>query len=329
MARRFSDLLSIGDTTVDVFLKIDDATVTCSLHRRACLLCLRYADKIPVASVHRVPAAGNAANCAVGSARLGLAVSLVTTVGADEAGHDILRELRRNRVPTSYVTRDRRHGTNYSTVLNYQGERTILVYHEPRTYRLPPLPRTRWLYLTSMGKGWERIVPSLLRYLRNTGAQFVFNPGTHQLRAARALLARVLQKTHLLLVNREEAEFLLRSEPGTSVRALLSGLQRTGPSTVVITDGPKGAHALAGTQRWFMPPFPVAAVERTGAGDAFSTGFLGAMAYGRTIADALRWGTTNAGSVIQHIGPQAGLLRLPELRRWLRRTPSLVPRALT
>lgn len=322
------DLISIGDATVDVFLKLHEATVQCKLDRRACLLCLRYADKIPVESVHRVPAAGNAANNAVGAARLGLRVALTTILGDDDNGHGIARVLRQSGVATAYVSFDRQHATNYHTVLNYRSERTILVHHEPRTYRLPLLRRASTVYLTSMGQGWERIVRPLLRYVRETGASLAFNPGTHQLRSSTTVLRPLLKATHVLLVNREEAAYLLHTKPGSTPRVLLQRLAALGPAIVIITDGTHGSYALHERDAWFMPPFPIPAVERTGAGDAFSTGFLAALSRETGVAEALRWGTANAGSVIQLIGPQAGLLTRAGMRKMLRRYSSLGPRPL-
>lgn len=325
---RSHDLIAIGDATVDVFLKIHEATIQCQLDRRQCLLCLRYADKIPVEDVQQVKAAGNAANNAVGSARLRVRSALTAMVGNDEAGRGILTELKRNRVATDYVAVDRRHPTNYSTVLNFRSERTILVYHAPRTYRLPALAPTRMVYLTSMGEGWERILPSLHRYLRANGTLLAFNPGTYQLRAAFRDLDPLCRAAEVLLVNREEAAHMLRTRSATAPRALLAGLQKLGPRIVVVTDGPAGSHARHDRDAWFMPSGPNKAVERTGAGDAYSTGFLAALLYGRGVAEALRWGTLNADSVVQTVGPQDGLLTLAQMKRTLGRYPRLVARPL-
>lgn len=322
------DLIAVGDATVDVFLQLHEATVQCTVDRRACLLCLRYADKIPVEAVHRVAAAGNAANNAVGASRLGLRVALFTILGEDENGRGIARVLRQSGVATPYVVFDRRHPTNYHTVLNFRGERTILVHHAPRTYRLPRLQKTSSVYLTSMGRGWERIVRPLLRYVKTTGASLAFNPGTYQLRSPTNVLRPLLKATRVLLVNREEAAYLLRTKPGSSPRTLLHRLAALGPATVIITDGTRGSYAFHEQDAWFMPPFPIPAVERTGAGDAFSTGFLAALFQGTGIAEALRWGTANAGSVIQFVGPQAGLLTRAGMRRMLRQYPALGARPL-
>jgi sugar/nucleoside kinase (ribokinase family) len=322
------DIVSIGDATVDVFLRIHDASVHCQLDHQQCLLCLRYADKIPVEDVQQVKAAGNAANNAVGSARLSLRAALVATVGADAAGRGIITELRRNRVGVSAITVDRRYPTNYSTVLNFKSERTILVYHAPRTYRLPPLPPARMVYLTSMGENWERIIPSLRRSLRKNGTLLSFNPGTYQLRAAPAALARIFTVTDALLVNREEAAHLLRVPPRTHPRKLLRGLRALGPRLVVITDGPAGSTAFHDRDMWIMPAGPSKAVERTGAGDAFGTGFLAALLHGKGVADGLRWGTLNEDSVVKYVGPQKGLLTLSQMKQTLARYPKVVARPL-
>lgn len=322
------DLVSIGDSVVDVFLKIHDATVQCTLDHHTCLLCLRYADKIPLEGIVRVPAAGNAANNAVGSARLGLSVALYTILGADDDGRGVASELRRNGVAMPYVLFDRRRPTNFHVVLNFKGERTILVYHQPWSYRLPPLASAFWVYLTSMAEGWERIIPSLVRYLKRTGTLLAFNPGTFQLRSGLAVLRPLLARAEVFIVNREEAAHLLKMRATTTPKVLLQRLAALGPKIVVVTDGPAGSYARHDRDVWFMPPFPLPAVERTGAGDAFSTGFLAALSYGKGIAEALRWGTADAGSVIQYVGPQAGLLTTSALSRTLRKYPKLIAKPL-
>ena len=52
----------------------------------------------------------------------------------------------------------------------------------------------------------------------------------------------------------------------------------------------------------------VPVIERTGAGDAYSTGFLAGLLFGKDVTEAMRWGSANATSVIGKIGAQPGLL---------------------
>jgi len=67
---------------------------------------------------------------------------------------------------------------------------------------------------------------------------------------------------------------------------------------------------------------PVDAYERTGAGDAFGSGFLSALIHGKGMDEALLWGTCNSASVIGYTGSQKGLLKLEEMDEWLARCGS-------
>ena len=189
------DIISIGDTTVDVFLMIDEASVQCEVEKETCRLCINYADKIPVKQMSKINAVGNAANNAVASSRLGLKTALVSIVGDDDSGHAIYRLLKKEKVNTRFVMTDHTHGTNYSTVLDYKGERTILVYHEPRQYHWRKIPKSRWLYFTSMGRGSESMHQGLLEHVKRTGAKLAVNPGTYQLRTDGKTLSPILAQT--------------------------------------------------------------------------------------------------------------------------------------
>ena len=92
----------------------------------------------------------------------------------------------------------------------------------------------------------------------------------------------------------------------------------------MITDGPNGAFVVdADDQAWHMPmyPDPAEPVDRTGAGDSFSSTFTSAIILGKDPAEALSWGPINSMSVVQHVGAQAGLLPMDELQKYLESRP--------
>lgn len=316
------DIISIGDATLDTFVKLDDVSVLCNLQKDMCLLCLSYADKIPVSDVQRI-IGGNAANNAIGSARLGLKAAFYSVVGNDEIGRNIIKKVKTEGVAPDYVTIDRKQETNSSTVLNYKAERTILVYHLDRKYKLPKFKPTRWIYLTSMGKNHADLHADLVTYLKKTDTRLGFNPGTHQLKAGLEKLKPMLAVTSVLFVNKEEAKRIVGEIP--DIKELLVAVHRTGPQVVVITDGENGSYAHDGQKFWKCGITDTPVVERTGAGDSFATAFLAAMIHGKNIHDALHWGTMNSASVITKVGPEAGLLTKAQMRGWLKKYPK--PRA--
>lgn len=312
-------LLAVGDATKDVFINIEEATVSCTLNTEACLLCLNYADKIPVKSVVQVRAAGNAANAAVGTRRLGHTSALLTILGDDDDGHELQEALRHEKVDHRFVQFDKKHATNYSTVLNFKGERTILIHHEPRTYCFPKkVPHADWVYYTTLGEGHERLEKGLLAYLkRHPNTKLLFNPGVFQLRRGRKALNPVLKRSTILIVNKHEAELLLEERQGHEMPNLLMRLHDLGSDIVIITDGPRGSCAYTGKEMWSLGVFPGKAKERTGAGDAYATGLVNGLVSKKSLPEAMRWGTANAWSVIRDIGPQKGLLDAAGMKKTL------------
>lgn len=320
------DIISIGDAGLDTFVTLHEATVNCSLNKDNCLFCINYADKIPIDGWEQT-VGGNAANNATASSRLGLRAAIWTITGVDNIGVLIKKTMKAEKVAVNFIQSDKKQLTNQSIVINFQGERTILVHHNQRAYKLPKLPAARWIYFTSMGAGSETVFSDLLLYLKKSKTKLAFNPGTFQLKLGMNILKPVLAQTYALFVNREEAGRLLETPAEKDFHILTKNLARLGPKLVVITDGPAGAHAWDGQQCYFMPILKSApVVERTGAGDSFASAFVSALQHGQGIDEALRWGTLNSASVIGQVGPQAGLLKLSLMKKQLVKYKSLQPK---
>ena len=298
------DMISIGDATIDTFLLIHDVEIKKIGGKRVALL--SWGDKLPVDQLYRT-VAGNATNNAVGSRRLGLRTAFYTVLAHDTGGREILHKMKKENVLTDYINIDDKHGTNASTVISYKGERTILVYHEHRTYKLPRMAPSKWVYLTSMGNGFHRIYPDLAKYLDRTGAKLGFNPGTFQLRKGVKANQQMLDRTALLSLNLQEAQGWVGSKIDDP-EELCRRLTKLGPKAIALTDGRKGAYSYSSEGFFYIPEFPGPRIEATGAGDSFTTAYIAALAYGKPHKEALRWGPVNAGSVVMKVGPIAGLL---------------------
>lgn len=318
------DIISIGDTTVDDFLDIDDATVLCDLDKNNCRICFDYADKIPIKGVTTVKAVGNAANHAVGMARLGKHTGLYTILGNDDTGKDMYHHLvDMEKVSDEYIQFDEHRGSNHSTVLNYKGERTILVFHEDREYVMPEFAQTKWYYLTSMGEGHEAFLDTFVAHVKKTKEKVAFNPGSFQLNMGAEKLSHVLSVTDILFVNRHEAMRLV--DGSDEIPLLMKALHEYGCKNVVITDGPDGSYVSDGKQIWFLDILDAPVVERTGCGDAYATAFLAAVMDGNSADKAMCWGNVSSTAVLQHIGAQKGLLTKEEMDKRLQETNSCQP----
>jgi len=313
------DIICIGESLRDIFYMIDEATVSCSLEKDRCLLCLEYAEKIPVRDVIKVPAAGNSANAAVSACRLGFNSALVSWVGKDLAGDQLKETLRNEKVDVSLMCKCQNEQTNEATLLSYKGERTQLLFYKPRKYKFPKLQKTRWIYYSAMGNNFTTFNQNLIKYLKsNSNINFAFQPGTTHIRAGLKQLKPLLNLSDIFILNKEEAQHLLNGQI-RPVKNLLEDFYKLGAKTTVITDSKNGAYAYDGNDFWHMPIFKGDSIESTGAGDAFAAAFTCAIMQNQPITDALRWGTANSWSVVRKIGPQEGLLTKSQMQTILKR----------
>ncbi len=326
MSSRY-DFVALGDITTDAFIQLSkkDARVVCDIEGRPCQLQMNFGDKLPYESVTIVPAVGNSPNAAVSAHRLGLKAALVTNLGHDRNGKDCLEALRREGVSTEYVKVHERKLTNYHYVLRLGAERTILIKHEVYPYTLPDFHEPpRYLYFSSIGESGVDFHHEVAGYVKNhRETKLVFQPGTFQIRLGAKALADLYAVTDIFFCNKEEAQTILGTKEDHFPK-LLKGLKDLGPRLPVITDGPKGSYVTDEQGvTWHMPmyPDPKDPVDRTGAGDSFSSTFTAAIALGKSPAEALSWGPINSMSVVQYIGAQAGLLSRTELEKLLSSAP--------
>jgi ribokinase len=326
------DFIAIGDIVIDAFIRLKDAHVTCKLNNEDCEICMKFGDKIPFEFDKVVPGVGNAANASVTAARLGLSSALIANTGKDERGKECKQALLSSNVSIDYIVEQKGKKTNYHYVLWYGPERTILVKHESFSYSLPKFLAPRWIYLSSMGAASEKFHDTLADYLeKNPGVKLAFQPGTFQMELGKERLSRIYKRTEVFAVNVEESQRILGvPEEDRDIRSLCERLVALGPKTILLTDGPNGAYLFfkedgtADFKIYKMPlfPDPKPPYDRTGAGDAFSSTFVAALALGKTPLEALTWAPINSMSVVQYIGAQEGLLSREKLEEWLKKAPT-------
>ena len=321
------DVLAIGDVVTDAFINLDEKFEHTYKDEKGTWLAIPFGTKIPFDYVEVVEGVGNAANAAVACARLGLNSGLISNVGNDEYGRDMIRALESNDVDTRFIRINKGKISNYHYVLWYKEERTILIKHEEYDYQWPRFHTDdipKWIYFSSISKNaldhYHDYVSQWLN--KHPEVKLALQPGTFQLEAGAERLKELYARTEVLVLNREEAVMVSRGDHG-NVHELLDKLHALGPKIVVITDGPKGAFASDGQNRYRMPlyPDPAPPFERTGAGDSFASTFVAALIRGADLQGALLWAPINSMSVVQKVGAQAGLLTDHEIDALLRKAP--------
>lgn len=255
---------------------------------------------------------GGATNAAATFANLGFRTSCGCAIGDDLFGRAVREDFRTRGIGAEAIAVLPGEQTAFSTILVMpSGERTVLVHRgasEKLTAARVPWKKLRgeWLYMTSVG-GRMDVLKAAMAHAARAKMRVFWNPGGKDIAHGLRALKPHLRGVSVLSLNREEAATLT----GRQVKdtdGMLRDLHLFVPG-VVFTDGAHGAWWSDGDRLLFAKPTGAKAVNRTGAGDAFGSGFLAGFVRWGDPSKALQLATLNAESVIGKIGAKTGLLR--------------------
>jgi len=303
-------ILSIGAAVQDVFLShsVEFKAVT-DVPAHEVFMKLDLGAKADVNNID-FSTGGGATNASVTFARQGLHAKFMGTIGHDPAGDAVLADMDREGVDTTHISYSDKYKTGYSTLLLApSGERTILTYrgasthYELKNFNLDPA-EADWIYLSSLAGNIE-LLDKLLRQAKQKGIKVFFNPGKGELKNMKQLKS-LLEDVDVLSVNKEEAQQIV---DGHNLEEITRRLLNYVPLAIV-SDGPNGVVASdkqtvvrAGMYE------DVTVIDRTGAGDAFGSGFLAYWVQGRSLKDSIVFASANSTSVVTKIGAKAGILQ--------------------
>lgn len=322
--------LSIGGATYDLFLTMEEGMK----HGEEGIV-LAAGGKLRVQRVIET-GGGGACNTSVGLSRLGLRARFCGVVAADQWGEKLLTIMQKEGVDTASATIVEHETSSFSIILSLpSGERTILYtpgvneHLHDTTFDVGAIAQADLVYLNHLNETSCMIENDIIEAIIATpGIRLAWNPGGCQISAGmnEETKQKLLTITHLLLLNKEEAQ---KFSGTATVTDALKTLCAAGVQNVCITDGKNGTTASDGKKTYHCPILPnVNVIDTTGAGDAFGTAAAWALSTGATLPIALQAGTLNAASVVEHIGAQAGLLTEHQMRTRLKSTALVVSETL-
>lgn len=322
------DAITIGGATYDIFMKSKKFKVVPG-NGQTPLLCMIHGTKVVVEEAY-FEIGGGGANVATGLAKLGLKVACEGLLGRDWEGKRIIKLLKKRKVDTSMLSDSAKHSTALSVILYQARERTILTYRGASDYltknlvNWSKLAKTKWLFISHLSGQSDKLLADIIKFKKkHPKIKVAWNPGSTQLDKGIKKLAKFLAITDLLILNKEEAEGLIKikvenpkSLKMKSFRPLFERLTAYGPQIIAITNGKRGAQAWDKDKIYAYPGIPVKIIANVGAGDAFCSGFIAAIILGKKVEEALRWGIVNGASVITQYGAQIGVLNKKEIVKW-------------
>lgn len=248
-----------------------------------------------IGHLFRTDHGGKGSNQAVGAARLGAEVTLLTAVGEDPFGDRAFELWAEEGVDASAVRRAAEPTMTAPIVVEATGDNRIIVVPgalstltAAHVDAFAGSIRAADVLLVQLEIPVETALHAL-RVAREAGVRSVLNP-------APAPSAAIQPVADYLAPNESEAHAVADA-----------------PGTLVLTLGERGAQ-LGETH---VPAFPAQPVDTTGAGDAFCAAFAVALAEGASDLDAVRRGCAAGAHMVEHEGVIPGLPTRAELEERL------------
>jgi len=314
------DIVSIGSATKDVFLSLDSFKIIESPDFFTGKgLCFPFGSKLEIKKIV-FASGGGGTNTAVTFARQGLKTACIGTVGNDLNGQEILKELTDEGIEIKSFQKHNDDHTAFSVILvDPSGERTILSYkgegqHFDTEKIILTDIKSKWVFLSSLGGNFD-LLEKTVNWAVANGMKLTTNPGGKELDHGLEKLRPLLKSFSVVIMNQEEAakltgiKFDKEIEIFNLMDDIIDGIfvMTKGSEGVVVSDG-------RNVYRAGVPDSPV--VERTGAGDAFSSGFVSEYVRSGNIEKAIQFATANASSVVTEYGAKAGILKNGDWGPW-------------
>lgn len=226
-------------------------------------------------------AGGKGLNQAVAAARSGASTTFIGSIGPDSAGEALMKVLEADQIDTTWLTRSLAATGRALIVVDSQAENSIVVVPGANADVVVPnaLPIARVL-LAQLEVPLAAVVEAF-RLASLDNVITILNPAP-----ATGLPDELIAYCDYVVPNQHEVDLL--GGPGS----ILS----RGCKAVVVTSGAAGAEIFTTEGQVHVPPFTVASVDSTGAGDAFCGAMAARLAAGDDLLEAVKW-ASGAGAL--------------------------------
>ena len=277
-------------------------------------VCFPLGSKIDIEDI-KFNSGGGGTNTATTFAKQGFKTAFCGTVGNDISGKEIINELKKLKINTSFVVKTNKKPTNHSIViLNNGQDRTILTYRgAAELMGKNDIPwkklKTKWIYIAPLSGLLCDNFENIVNFAFKNKIKIAINPGIAQLSMSKENLENIFKKIDILILNQEEASFLTKisyeneNEIFKKIDEICSGIavMTKGGEGVVVSDGKYIYRA--------KPLLERKVVDTTGAGDSFASGFISDyIKYSGDIEKAIQLGMANSTACLAEFGAKNGLL---------------------
>ena len=268
---------------------------------------------------------GKGANQAVAAARAagpGGKVTFVAKVGQDLFGDQTIVGLKKDKISTDYVFRDKKNASGVALIyVAEDGENSIGVASGANGALSPADVKKAAKVIAEsdiLVMQLETPLPTVLEAAKTAdkaGVPVILNPAPMQ-----PLPEELLRKVTILTPNETEAESLtgITVTDKKTAEEAASILHRKGVPIVIITMGAKGVYLSAPECKKMIKSFKVKAVDSTAAGDVFNGALATALSQEIGLLEAIRFAIAAAAISVTRLGAQPSVPTRKEIEKMLK-----------
>jgi len=272
---------------------------------------------------------GISINVAAGLAKLGESVSCYTKIGDDEIGKWIIQELERADIELMEGSIEKNCSSDLSSILvDIKSADRVIFSNQTANQKLivemEKIGHPDWIFIGDLSGQWQKNIDTITAFGKKYNTPIVFNPRQKTIHDDVTKIVETISRSEIFFINKDEAIEIVSSYDKDALQELLNeeeylikSLHTVGAKIVALTDGAKGAWAYDGIDVLHVEAMMQKAVDSTGAGDAFTSGFFAAHLKGKNLMTCLKWGIANSSNSVTEYGGQKGLLKEEEIELML------------
>lgn len=297
------DLVSIGTVVFDLFFKGESLTFEDNRFE------LAIGGKYFVDTFYE-NLGGGATNVAVGAKKNGLQVGLAATIGDNVFKKLILEKLDEQQIDHSLSLIEPDYynvsavlvaGTGDRTIVNYRSKNQMM-YSTPEQFET--LAQTKMVYLANLPSVSLDDRATMLKYFKEKGIMTFANIGVADCKKPFSEIRNFLSQIDVLIINCHEFSELVRKpydEINFKEYVKDQYLGEFKDLVLVLTDGTNGSYGYYEGKVYVEPAVIADVIDATGAGDAYTAGFISEYYKSKDIQSGMKNGAKYSSEIVSRV----------------------------
>lgn len=255
---------------------------------------------------------GKGANQAVAASRLGANVKMISCLGQDNLGKELIENLNKNKVNCELIDKNNERSSGVAIITLCENDNSIIV-----------IPGTNELVDINLVKKYEekikdadivllqlevplKTIEYTVNFCWKNNIRVLLNPAP-----ALELSKEIIDKATYLTPNEHEYKIIFNTKE--SIENILEKY----PNKLIITEGENGARFHDGNEIKHVNCIKVDVKDTTGAGDTFNGALAVSITEGNTLYESVKYAVIASGLSVTKLGAQSGMPKKEDIKQYI------------